>query len=183
MSIKQNIKRRLVMVLALAMTMAVLAAGTAHAATQRPLTLTKSASADAVRVGEPVAFTITETNNQPFALDHVGVRDSLPAGVELVSATASQGQCSFVPVGPDGAPNIQCDLGTLPSGATATIDVVVIPTKPGTITNNAFDIGENQASASVSVYPAWTPVHPASWMPAPLGKAVAIAGGAVAIAG
>lgn len=166
-----TIKKRIMVVLALAMMVSVLATGVAQAATQRPLTLTKSASADSVRVGDSVAFTITETNNQPFALEHVGVRDELPAGVEFVSASSTQGSCSFDPA----TNNVQCDLGTLPSGATAYIDVVVTPKEPGTITNNAYDIGENQASASVAVYP--------SWIPQAVGKAIAVAGGAVAIAG
>jgi uncharacterized repeat protein (TIGR01451 family) len=169
-------KKRMIMVLAMAMAMAVLASGVAQAATQRPLTLTKSANTDSVAVGEPVTFTITEINNQPFTLSEVELRDSLPANVKFVSATPSKGSYELVPVGPDGARNVYFYPGAIASGATATIEIVVIPTEPGTITNNAFDIGENQASASVSVYPVW--------MPATLGKAtVAIAGGAVAIAG
>ena len=122
---------------------------------------------------EPVTFTIKETNDEHFTLSPQ-VKDFLPAGVEYVSATSSQGQCSFVPGGPNGSGSVECDLGALPSGATAVIDVVVIPTQPGIITNHAVDL-VNQASASVSVYP--------SWVPAPLGKAVAVAGGAIAIAG
>jgi uncharacterized repeat protein (TIGR01451 family) len=161
------------------MMIAVLAAGTANAGTRALTTLTNTASterimavtvlANAVRVGDPVTFTITETNNESFAISPQ-VRDSLPAGVEFDSATSSQGSCSFDPA----TSNVDCKLGTLPPGATATIDVVVVPTQPGIITNNAFDL-INQASASVSVYP--------SWVPMALGKAVAIAGGAVAIAG
>src|SRR3712207_563377 len=104
-------KKRIMVVLALAMVVSVLATVVAQAATQRPLTLTKSASADSVRVGDSVAFTITETNNQPFALGHVSVRDQLPEGVEFVSASSSQGSCSFDPA----SNNVQCDLGTLPS--------------------------------------------------------------------
>lgn len=119
-----------------------------------------SASADAVKVGEPVTFTIAETNNQPFDLyglgdEGVGLRDSLPANVDFVSATPSQGTCTYVHegLGPNDGGDVWCNLGTLPSGATAYIDVVVIPTEPGTITNTAIDIGESQTSASVEVYP------------------------------
>jgi uncharacterized repeat protein (TIGR01451 family) len=162
-------KKRIMVVAALVMMIAVLAAGTAHAGTRALTTLTNTANTDAVRVGELVTFTITEINNESFAISPQ-VRDSLPAGVEFVSATSSQGSCSFDPA----TSNVDCELGTLAPGATATIDVVVIPTQPGIITNNAFDL-INQASASVSVYP--------SWVPTGLGKAVAMAGGAVAIAG
>ena len=162
-------KKRIMVVAVLAMMIAVLAAGTAHAGTRALTTLTNTASTDAVRVGDPVTFTVTETNNESFATSPQ-VRDSLPAGVEFVSVTSSQGSCSFDPA----TSSVDCELGTLAPGATATIDVVVIPTQPGIITNNAFDL-INQASASVSVYP--------SWVPTGLGKAVAMAGGAVAIAG
>ncbi len=162
-------KKRMVMVLALAMMVAVLAAGTAHAGTRALTTLTNTASPDAVRVGDPVTFTITETNKESFAIDPQ-VKDSLPAGVTFVWASPSQGSYSFDPATND----VEWDLGTLPPGATATIDVVVIPTESGIITNKAYDL-INQASASVSVYP--------SWVPTPLGKAVAVAGGAIAIAG
>jgi len=173
MTKKQLMKKRMMMALALAMMIVVLAAGTAHAGTLALTTLTKTASANSVAVGEPVTFTIKETNDEHFTLSPQ-VKDFLPAGVEYVSATSSQGQCSFVPGGPNGSGSVECDLGALPSGATAVIDVVVIPTQPGIITNHAVDL-VNQASASISVYP--------SWVPAPLGKAVAVAGGAIAIAG
>jgi uncharacterized repeat protein (TIGR01451 family) len=166
----KKMKKRMMAALVLAMMIVVLAAGTANAGTRALTTLTNTASADAARVGEPVTFTITETNKESFALGPVQVKDSLPTGVEFVSATPSQGSCSFDPA----TDNVGCNLGTLPSGATATIDVVVIPTQPGIITNNAFDL-INQASASVSVYP--------SWVPTTVGKTIAIAGGAVATVG
>ena len=165
--------KKMAIALTLVAVIAVIAAGTAHAGTRALTTLTTAASADAVAVGEPVTFTTTETNNESFALDPQ-VKDYLPAGVKFVSATSSQGQCSFVPGGLNGSDSVECDLGTLPSGATATIDLVVIPAEPGIITNNAYDL-INHASASVSVYP--------SWIPAPMGKAVAVAGGAIAKVG
>ena len=46
---------------------------------------------------------------------------------------------------------VQCDLGVIPSGGLATIDVTVTPTIPGEITNYAADTGESQASATVEV--------------------------------
>jgi uncharacterized repeat protein (TIGR01451 family) len=153
MSIKKhNIKRRMLMVVALAMIIALLAAGMAHAGTRANTTLTDAASADSVAVGDQVTFVLGETNNESFAISPQ-VKDFLPPGVEFVSATPSQGQCSFVPGGPNGSGSVECDLGTLPPGATAFIDVVVVPTQPGTIINDANDL-INQASASVEVHPA-----------------------------
>jgi uncharacterized repeat protein (TIGR01451 family) len=157
-----------------AMMIVVLAAGTAHAGTRANTTLTNAASADSVAVGDQVTFTLGENNNESFAISPQ-VKDFLPPGVEFVSATSSQGQCSFIPGEHNGSGSVQCDIGTLPPGATAFIDVVVVPTQPATITNDANDL-INQASASVEV-------HPAQDSPAPHGKAVAKAGGAVAVAG
>ena len=160
---KHNIKRRMLMVVALAM-IAVLAAGTAHAGTRANTTLTNTASADSVAVGDQVAFTITETNNESFAISPQ-VKDFLPPGVQLEQVTLnvwdqngaplehSQDQCSFIPGGPNGSGSVRCDLGTLPPGATAVIDIVVVPTEPGTIINEAYDL-INQGSASVEVQPA-----------------------------
>ena len=161
---KHNMKRRTMMVVALAMIIAVLAAGTAHAGTRANTTLTNTASADSVEVGDQVAFTITETNNESFAISPQ-VKDFLPPGVQLEQVTLnvwdqsgaplehSQEQCSFIPGEPNGSGSVQCDLGTLPPGATAVIDVVVVPTQPGTIINDATDL-TNQASATVEVHPA-----------------------------
>ncbi len=163
------IKKRMMAALALAMMIAVLAAGTAHAGTRALTTLTNTANPDVVTVGDPVTFTITETNKESYAISPQ-VKDSLPAGVKFVSATPSQGSYSFDPA----TNGVEWDLGTLPPGATATIDVMVIPTEPGIITNNAYDL-INQASASVSVYP--------SWVPTPLGKAIVVAGQAIATVG
>ncbi len=140
MSIKQNIKRRTMMVLALAMTTAVLVAGTAHAATpskQYPTTLTNTASNPSVVQGESVTFHLTLTNDEPNDLGPVQVIDDLPTGVQFVSASSSQGQCTFEPSHAENG-SVNCDLGTLPAGGTAEVDVVVVSQKPGVITNLAY---------------------------------------------
>jgi uncharacterized repeat protein (TIGR01451 family) len=83
MSIKHNIKRRMLMVVALAMTVAVLAAGTAHAQTSSPsqMSITQTPSAPEVVVGEPVTFHITLTNESPDDVSSNGsVYDVLPGG-------------------------------------------------------------------------------------------------------
>jgi uncharacterized repeat protein (TIGR01451 family) len=171
---EKKMKKKMMILVTVAMMVVVLAAGTAHAGTRANTSLTNAASADSVAVGDQVTFVLGETNNESFAISPQ-VKDFLPAGVQFVSATSSQGQCSFIPGGPNGSGSVECDIGTLPPGATAFIDVVVVPTQPGTIVNDATDL-TNQASASVEVHPAPKP-------PAPHGKAVAVAGGAVAVAG
>ncbi len=140
MSIKHNIKRRMLMGVALAMSVAVLAIGTAHAATpskKYPITLTNTASDPAVYVGEPVTFHLAVTNDEPNDLSPVQVIDYLKPGVEFVSASSSQGQCTYDPShGENG--DVRCDLGSLPAGGTAEVDVVVVPQEPGLLNNTAW---------------------------------------------
>ncbi len=135
----KNIRRRMLMVVALALAVAVLAAGTAHAATpskKYPITMTNTASDPAVYVGEPVTFHLTVTNDEPNDLSPVQVTDYLPTGVQFVSASSSQGQCTFVEGGENGL--VKCDLGSLPAGGTAEVDVVVVPQESGLLTNTAW---------------------------------------------
>ncbi len=126
-------KKRMTTILALAMTIGVLVAAPAQACAYR------------VPVGEPVTFTITKTNTLPEDRDW-SVRDHLPAGVEFVSAVPSQGTCGLL----GGSNDVQCDLGVIPSGGSATMAIVVTPTAPGLITNYAADTGENQAAETIT---------------------------------
>ena len=157
MSIKQNIKKRMLMVVALAMSVTVLAAGTALAQGQpQPTTLTQTASSRDVMVGEPVTFHITVANDAPYELNNVTVTDDLHPYAQFVSASSSQGQCTYDPsynvAGQNGM--VTCDLGTLPPGATADIDVVLVPQKAGSIVNREL------APMSTSEATVW--VHAAS---------------------
>src|SRR5215217_7145202 len=87
-------------------------------------------SADSVALGEPVTFHITETNNAPYALASLRVDVNWLNESEFVSATPSQGGPCSHNVGQGTV--VLCDLGTLPAGATAVLDVVMIPREPGT---------------------------------------------------
>jgi hypothetical protein len=61
----------------------------------------------------------------------VTVTDTLPASVEFVSATASQGSCLHL------AGSVSCDLGDLAEQGNATVTIKVVPTATGTIVNQA----------------------------------------------
>jgi uncharacterized repeat protein (TIGR01451 family) len=89
------------------------------------LSVTKSDSLDPVMLGDQLTYTITVMNNGPNQATSVQVIDSLPATTTFVSSSPSQGTCS----------EAICDLGTLESGAMATIDIVVSTTAVGMITN------------------------------------------------
>jgi uncharacterized repeat protein (TIGR01451 family) len=147
-----EMKKRMLTVLALAMAVAVLVAAPVQAcacgaqAQGQRLPLFMIANPQSVALGEPVTFTIAAANVLPSDLD-LSVRDHLPAGLEFVSASPSQGSCALL----EGSNVVQCDLGTVPAGGSALIDITVTPTATGEITNHAADTAENQASATVTV--------------------------------
>jgi uncharacterized repeat protein (TIGR01451 family) len=138
--------------------------GTATAQVQSA-SLTMVANSDRVLLGEPVTFTITKTNPLPSDHPQVGrdwtVRDFLPAGVEFVSATPSQGSCAVygraelgIPYNPTNGYDsdvVECHLGSIPPGGSATVDVTVTPEAVGEITNIAADLSEATAKATVVV--------------------------------
>jgi uncharacterized repeat protein (TIGR01451 family) len=97
------------------------------------LSIAKSDTPDPAAVGEPLNYTITITNTSFDDATNVVVTDTLPADVTFGSATPSQGSCS--------SPNpVICNLGTLTSGATATITIVVTPTVEGIIITNQAEV-------------------------------------------
>ncbi|MEX1255828.1 MAG: beta-propeller fold lactonase family protein [Dehalococcoidia bacterium] len=119
------------------------------------LSVTKTA-ADAD--GEDLIYTITVTNNGPDTATGVQVVDPLPDGVDLVSATPSQGTCA------EAAATVTCDIGTLDNGASATIEILVTPTVEGVLSNTATvtgseedpDSSNDSAVADVNVGPGGT---------------------------
>jgi len=83
------------------------------------LAVSKIEMPDPVTAGENLTYNLVVTNTGPSAASSVVVTDSLPAGVQLVSATPSQG-------GPcTGSQVIRCVLGTLGVNGSAMIEIVV----------------------------------------------------------
>ena len=126
------------------------------------LSLTKIGAPDPVIAGTNLTYTLNVTNNGPSAAPNVVVKDVLPAEVSMVSFAPSQGSCNGGMPGNPLQP-LTCNLGTLASGASATITVVakVNPSAPeGTILiNNAIatsdysdpNNGNNNATAATMV--------------------------------
>jgi uncharacterized repeat protein (TIGR01451 family) len=116
------------------------------------LSVTKTDDPDPVTAGSNLTYTVTVTNNGPDAATGVTLTDTLPTGVTFVSATSPCTQVSGV---------VTCDLGSLASGADATVEIVVTPTEAGEISNGVAvtgnesdpDTANNSAEAVTTVDP------------------------------
>jgi uncharacterized repeat protein (TIGR01451 family) len=94
------------------------------------LSVTKTDSPDPAHVGQSLTYTITVTNDGPGIARDVTAVDQLPKSTGFGSASASQGACSRKKT------SVTCSLGDLASGQSATITILVKPTKKGTILNS-----------------------------------------------
>lgn len=95
------------------------------------LSITKTDSADPAAEDSELNYTITISNAGPDAADGVQVVDELPSQVDPVSSVASQGTCETK------GKKVTCELGTLASGATATVTIRVMTKKAGQLSNTA----------------------------------------------
>ncbi len=96
------------------------------------LQTTKTASDDVTTVGENLTYTIKVANNGETSATGVMVTDRLPQGVILISSSVSpSGACSR------NGQTVTCLLGTLLSGDSSEVTLVVQPTETGTIVNTA----------------------------------------------
>ena len=107
----------------------------------------------ATEAGQTVTYTITVANAGPAVAVGTHMSDQLPEGAEFISVTPSQGSCT------PSSQDVACDLGELASGGTASVNVVVRLTRPGTAVNVAYvtsqmldeNTGNNQAQATTEV--------------------------------
>ncbi|GBF31135.1 hypothetical protein MnTg04_01089 [bacterium MnTg04] len=100
------------------------------------LALSKSDSPDPVLVNQTLSYSLVVDNLGPDDATDVILVDTLPATVAFQSVITSQGSCvhSGEPLGG----TVTCTLGTIISGANATVDIIVTaPPSAGSITNNA----------------------------------------------
>lgn len=114
---------------------------------QADLVVTKAVSNPSPTVGSTITFTVEVGNNGPDTATNVAVRDLLPAGLALVSATPSVGTYNTA-----GA----WTVGTLANGATATLSIDATVLAGGSATNFAtvsadqFDPAPGDGSASAT---------------------------------
>jgi uncharacterized repeat protein (TIGR01451 family) len=102
---------------------------------QADLAVTMTDSPDPVTARGQVTYTVTVQNSGPATATGVTLTDTLPVAT-FVSASPSQGSCVRGGKGKtDGT--LTCSLGQLASGESATVFIVVSPSKAGSITNSA----------------------------------------------
>jgi uncharacterized repeat protein (TIGR01451 family) len=94
------------------------------------LSIIKTGNPNPVTVGNNLTYTVTVTNNGPDTATGVALTDTLPSGISLFSVKTSQGSCS-------GTSTVNCNIGTLNNGSSATVTIVVTTTKTGTLSNTA----------------------------------------------
>ena len=128
------------LVVASCVTLALLGVGTssarAGAAGSADLSVTETGTPGILPGGADVTYGMTVTNNGPDEATGVILVDSIPSGLTLVSATASQGTCVM-------STPATCDLSTLQVGASATASFLVdTPCLAASITDSAIVLGD-----------------------------------------
>jgi uncharacterized repeat protein (TIGR01451 family) len=95
------------------------------------LSVTKTDSPDPAHIGQPLTYTIVVKNAGPGEAEQVTAIDALPRQAGFGTVTTTQGTCTHKPK----KRTVECNLGTLAAGGSATITIEVKPTRKGTITN------------------------------------------------
>ena len=110
--------------------------------TAADIAVTKSVSPATATVGDTVTFTVTATNNGPNQATGVVITDVLPAGLNLVSFSPSQG--SYI------ASQGTWTIGTLANGASTQLTLVAQVAQSGAITNVATKTAGNEPDPNTS---------------------------------
>lgn len=128
------------------------------------LALSGGASANIVTEGDVVRWTATVRNAGPDDARDVEIPFVIPAQLQAVTFTTSQGTCQLTP-------DLRCLLGTVPSGASVTVELMAIAAAPGagvgniqvTSPDEGRDPNNNRVNLSVSVNAATGPCGAVSY--------------------
>ncbi len=107
---------------------------------------------DPVPQGQILTYLIHVRNRGTEVATNVTLTDTLPAGVELLALTSSQGSCLLTETA-----TVSCSSGDVAGGATVSLQVQLRPTVLGFITNSAVVAGEgdrdpaNNAAVNLSL--------------------------------
>ncbi|MBE3591713.1 MAG: DUF11 domain-containing protein [Thermoanaerobacter sp.] len=108
----------------------------------KDIKIQKTIDKPTIKVGETATFTVKIDNIWDTDAKDVKVQDKIPAGLEIVSVSASQGSY-------DPAAGIW-NVGLMPAKSSATLNITVKGTKPGDYLNIAT-VDENSDSAVLTV--------------------------------
>ncbi len=100
-------------------------------ANQSDVAITKSGSPNPVLQGQTLTYTLVVTNHGPLDATGVVAQDTLPTQVSFVSASTTTGICL------QAAGVVDCNIGSMSVGATATITIVTTAVTPSLATNTA----------------------------------------------
>ena len=92
------------------------------------LALQTTASPTSFDVGQSSTITDTITNNGYSTATGVSFTDPSSGGVSFTSATTSQGSCSHT------SSSVSCSIGSIPTGSSVTVTIIVAGTATGTVT-------------------------------------------------
>jgi uncharacterized repeat protein (TIGR01451 family) len=110
---------------------------------QTDLSVSKGSAPTPIFVGQNTTYTMVVKNlSTVTGATGVVLTDSLPASMNFVSATTSQGSLITPPVGSSGI--VTANIGSLATGATATVTITVQSTAAGVIANSATVTGNEQ---------------------------------------
>ncbi len=106
------------------------------------LSLSKTASPNPAIVNTNLTYRIVVVNNGPSPATAVTMTDALPAGVNLISASGTQGTCT-------GTTTVVCTFGNLGRGSSAIASITVVPLSTGQLSNTAT-VGATETDPSPS---------------------------------
>jgi uncharacterized repeat protein (TIGR01451 family) len=105
--------------------------GVTAAPASADISIVKSTTSNQAVTGTTITYTILVSNAGPSPATNVIVTDDLPAGMAFLDVTPSQGSCNA-------ADPVSCNLGTILSGANATITLrATVTATSGTVANTA----------------------------------------------
>jgi uncharacterized repeat protein (TIGR01451 family) len=107
------------------------ASDTVNMVSSSDMAITKTASPNPIKQGNTLTYTLNVTNIGPSDATNVTATDTLPSTVSYISATPTQGTCS------QASGTVTCLLGSMISGASATITLQVTAVTPSSAVNTA----------------------------------------------
>ncbi len=113
--------------------------------TTADLSVIKTSSPNPVAVGQTLTYSIVISNAGPATATGVVMTDPLPIGTNFISCTTTIGTCAGPTVGTNGT--VTATVGSIPSGGSATITIVV------TVTATIGSLGNTATVTSTSIDP------------------------------